>query len=350
MRNETRKLFTGYMSQLAQLNGIENAAAKFAVEPTIQQKLETKMQESSSFLGMINVIGVVEQSGEKLGLGINSTIAGRTDTNNGDRQPRDPTSLQGQQYKCEQTNFDTVLRYSKLDAWAKFPDFATRIRDAILQRQALDRIMIGFNGVKVSANTDRVAYPLLQDVNKGWIQKVRDDAPAQIMDEGVEGSGKIYIYKPTGDTDTKRGDFGNLDALVTNLVNEHLPEWYQDDPNLVVVLGRELLADKYLPMINEFAETPSESAALDVITSKKMIGGLKTIRVPYFPANSLMITRLDNLSIYWQEGGRRRAVIDNPKRDQIENFESSNDAYVIEDYEGIVIAENIQLSHRPVAG
>ena len=89
------------------------------------------------------------------------------------------------------------------------------------------------------------------------------------------------------------GDFGNLDALVTNLVNEFLPAWYQDDPNLVVVLGRELLADKYLPMINEHAETPSESAALDVITAKKMVGGLKAVRVPYFPAGSLMITRLD---------------------------------------------------------
>lgn len=63
---------------------------------------------------------------------------------------------------------------------------------------------------------------------------------------------------------------------------------------MVVVLGRELLADKYLPMINEHAETPSENAAMDVIVAKKMVGALKAVRVPYFPANSLMITRLDN--------------------------------------------------------
>ena len=347
MRNETRKKFTGFMGQLAQLNGVDNAAEKFTVEPTIQQKLEDKLQESSAFLGMINMIGVEEQSGEKLGLGISSTIAGRTDTKNKDRQPTDPTDLVGTQYKCVQTNFDTALRYAKLDAWAKFPDFSTRIRDAVLQRQALDRIMIGFNGISISADTDRVAHPLLQDVNKGWLQHIREEAPAQIVDEGVTGSGKIYIYKPTGDADAKRGDFGNLDALVSGLVNEHLPTWYQDDPNLVVVLGRELLADKYLPMIEEHAETPSENAALDVIVAKKMVGGLKAVRVPYFPANSLMITRLDNLSIYWQEGGRRRAVIDNPKRDQIENYESSNDAYVIEDYEGVVVAENITFGPRP---
>jgi hypothetical protein len=32
-----------------------------------------------------------------------------------------------------------------------------------------------------------------------------------------------------------------------------------------------------------------------------------------------------------QEGAMRRTVIDNPKRDQIENYESSNEDYYIED-------------------
>ena len=48
-----------------------------------------------------------------------------------------------------------------------------------------------------------------------------------------------------------------------------------------------------------------------------------------------LITRLDNLSIYWQEDTRRRSVIDNPKRDRIENFESVNEAYVVEDYRDV---------------
>lgn len=340
MRTETRKKFNGYMSNLATLNGIDDASKKFTVDPTNQQKLETRMQESSAFLSMINVIGVDEQSGEKLGLGINSTIAGRTNTSNNDRVPTDPTSLGKNQYFCAQTNFDTALGYARIDAWAKFPDFQTRVRDAILQRQALDRIMIGFNGTSVAAETDRAANPLLQDVNIGWIEKVRTDAPEQILSEGVETSGKIYIDK----TD---GDYGNLDALVFNMVSEMLPAWIQDDPNLVVVVGRQLLSDKYLPMVNEHAETPTESSALDVIMAKKMIGGLKAVRVPYFPADSLMITTLSNLSLYWQVGARRRAVIDNPKRDRIENYESSNDAYVVEDYEAIAIAENIALEARP---
>ncbi|MBU3823453.1 MAG: phage major capsid protein, P2 family [Candidatus Oceanisphaera merdipullorum] len=346
MRNETRKKYNGFTQQVATMNGVDNAAEKFSVEPSNQQKLETRMQESSTFLSMINVVGVPEQTGEKLGLGINSTIAGRTDTTTKDRQATDPSALQKITYACKQTNFDTALRYTKLDMWAKFPDFATRIRDSLLQRQALDRIMVGFNGTSAAATTDRAANPLLQDVNIGWIQKVRTDAPEQIISEGVALSGELLIYKKENDADTKVGDFGNLDAVVASAVAEGLPAWYQDDTDLVVIMGRDLLNDKLLPMIEEHAEKPSESAALDVIRARKLVGGLPAIRVPYFPAGTLMITRLDNLSIYWQEGTRRRAIIDNPKRDQIENYESSNDAYVIEDYEGIVIVENIKFQGR----
>lgn len=40
---------------------------------------------------------------------------------------------------------------------------------------------------------------------------------------------------------------------------------------------------------------------------------------------------------------RRRSVIDNPKRDRIENFESVNEAYVVEDYRCAALVENIQI-------
>jgi Phage major capsid protein, P2 family len=78
-----------------------------------------------------------------------------------------------------------------------------------------------------------------------------------------------------------------------------------------------------------------------MIVSQKRIGGLPAVSVPYFPANAMMVQRLDNLSIYWQEGARRRTIVDNAKRDRIENFESSNDAYVVEDFGAGCMVENI---------
>lgn len=338
MRNETRKAYNAYLAALAQLSGVTSATEKFTVAPSVQQKLENRIQESSDFLGRINTIGVTEQQGEKLGLGIGSPIAGTTDTTTTDRTPTDPTSFDAHGYICTQTNFDTLIRYSKLDAWAKFPDFQTRIRDLILKRQALDIITIGFNGTSRAATSNKANNPLLQDVNVGWLQKYRTYAAARVLAEVLDGSNKVQIGNAI---DTAHG-YKNLDALVFDAVNNLIDPWYREDTELVAIMGRDLLADKYFPLVN-VNQVPTETMATDMILSQKRVGGLPAVRVPYFPANAILVTRLDNLSRYYQEGGRRRTIIDNAKRDQIENYESSNDAYVVEDYGMGCLIENIEL-------
>lgn len=332
MRNETRVLFNAYLAAIAAGNGIADASQKFAATPSVQQRLETKMQESSDFLSRINVIGVTEQSGEKLGLGIGGPIARRTDTTSTDRPTSDPTSIDDSGYTCKQTNYDTHISYSKLDAWAKFPDFQARIRDVIVKRMALDRIMIGFNGASAAATTDPVTNTLLQDVNIGWYQKYVTDAAARVMTGGAT-PGTIKIGASSA-------DYATLDALVFDLVNNLIDPWFREDTALVCILGRDLMADKYFPLINA-TQPPSEQMAADMIISQKRVGGLQGVRVPFVPAGSLMVTTLDNLSIYYQEGARRRTIVDNAARDRIENYESSNDAFVVEDYGRGCIAKNI---------
>jgi P2 family phage major capsid protein len=332
MRNTTREKFNGFMSAIAELNGVPSAAVKFAVDPTVQQTLESRITESSEFLKSINVIGVTEQTGQKLGLGVGAPIASTTDTSKNDRITKDPSDLDPNGYLCTQTNFDTHLTYARLDAWAKFDDFQTRVRDGIVQRQALDRICIGFNGVERAADSDRTKNPLLQDVNKGWLQKYREQAAARVLHEGEKTAGKVTVGKG--------GDYENIDALVYDAISNMIDPWYREDPAIVVMLGRGLLHDKYFPIING-SDTATQKLAADVLVSQKRVGGLKAVSVPYFPANALMIQRLDHLSVYWQEGGRRRTVIDNAKRDRIENFESSNDAYVVEDFGSGCMVENI---------
>lgn len=344
MKKNTKFAFNAYLQQLARLNGVEveELSSKFTVEPSVQQTLEDEIQQSAAFLTLINISPVDEQSGQLLGLGVGSTVAGTTDTTKQDREPTDPMVMEDVEYKCEQTNFDTVLTYAKLDLWAKFQDFQVRIRNAIIKRQALDRIMIGFNGLARVKTSNRTENPLLQDVNKGWLQKIREDAPDSVMGsttkDGVTTKGSVKVGKGASKLD--EGGYENLDALVMDAVNELIDVVYQDDDDLVVVCGRELLSDKYFPLVNKDQDN-SEKIAADLIISQKRMGGLQAVRAPYFPANALLITRLDNLSIYWQVDTRRRSVIDNPKRDRIENFESVNEAYVVEDYRCAALVENI---------
>jgi len=335
MRNETRLAFTALSQRIAQLNGVASAGETFTVAPTVQQTLEKQIQLSSAFLQQINVVLVTELWGEKLALGTTGTIASRTDTDTTDRAPADPTDLFPNDYTCKKTNFDTSLKYSKIDAWAKFPNFQTMFRDAVVGQQALDRIMIGFHGTSAAANTNRVTNPLLQDVNIGWLEHIRTDAPAHWMKEVVPASGKVTIGAGK--------DYENLDALVSDVTENLIAEAVRDNPALVVICGRDLLQDKYFKRINQ-QQTAENELATDIIVSQKQIGGLKAVRVPFFPKNAMLITTLDNLSIYSQEGARRRQLVDNAKRDRIENYESSNDAYVVENYLLTAFVENIVVS------
>ena len=326
MRNDTRKQYTGYLETQAKLNAIASATTQFNVQPSIQQKLETKLQESSAFLGKINIIGVDELKGEKIGLSITRPVASRTDTSgSGTRKTVDPTTLGKEGYECVQVNYDTHIRYAKLDAWAKFKDFQTRFSGAIVERCALDRIMIGFNGTSTATNTDIAQNPLLQDVAKGWLQHIRENAAQRVM------SGLSW-----GHADA---DYKTLDGLVYDAV-QLLDPVHQDDPNLVAIVGRDLMHDKLFPLVDG-QDAPTEQLAADIVISQKRLGGLPAVKLPYFPSGTVLITTLDNLSIYYQNGARRRHVKDVPERDRVETYESSNDAWVVEDFGLCALIEGI---------
>ncbi|MBW9907788.1 P2 family phage major capsid protein, partial [Escherichia coli] len=114
----------------------------------------------------------------------------------------------------------------------------------------------------------------------------------------------------------KGGDYASLDALVMDATNNLIEPWYQEDPDLVVIVGRQLLADKYFPIVNKEQDN-SEMLAADVIISQKRIGNLPAVRVPYFPADAMLITKLENLSIYYMDDSHRRVIEENPKLDRV---------------------------------
>ena len=333
MRNATRLAYTALAAQIALVNGVANATEKFAVEPSVQQTLESAMQESSAFLKAINLIGVQEQTGEAILAGVNGPIASRTNTAAGNRRsPADVSNLVKDSYVCKQTNYDTGFPYALLDAWAKFPDFQVRLTNAIIERQALDRIMIGFNGTSAAAATNRTNNPLLQDVNIGWLQKIRTSAPDRVMDEGAT-AGKVIVGAG--------GDYATLDGLVFDAV-QMLEPWHRSRPDLVVLVSRDLMHAKLLAAVEKGATSNQEENAAQEIVSRARLGGLPVVDAPFFPAGTVLVTFLKNLSIYWQEGARRRHIKDEPEFDRIADYQSSNDAYVIEDFGAVALVEHIE--------
>lgn len=361
MRKETRALYKSYVSQIAQLNGVdaEDVVAKFSVAPAVEQKLEEKIQESSDFLQQINIVGVPQQTGQKVGVAVTRPIASRTNTKSGKRRtPTDPTDTgDNGTYFCRQTNYDHALPYAKLDAWRHKPEFQTLVRDVILKQQGRDRIMIGFNGTSIADDTKLADNPLLQDVNEGWLHKIRTHAASRVLDDGelTDGATKA-IYVAAGievvDGDatniaTAQADYANLDALAFDAL-DLLDPWHRGDTDLVVIVGWALVKDKYLNLLQAAGDTATErEAAHRILTLPKQLAGKRAVIVPFFPEDAMLVTSLDNLSVYWQEETRRRQIKDEPALDQIENYESVNEDYVVEDYGRCALIENVVMGKKP---
>jgi P2 family phage major capsid protein len=350
MQDHTRALFSAYVGQIAALNNLgshtfmagSTEIKKFSVAPSIEQRLQAKLQTTSDFLSRINVIPVIPQIGDRVGVGVTRTLAGRTNTAAGQR--RTPTSPFGSdaidQYTAKQTNYDYAWPYALLDAWAHRPEFQQLCRDAVIVQKAQDIITIGFNGVKAEAQTDRAAYPLLQDVNFGWLYKMRTYAPGRVMSHGRQDQAKVYV------SDTGNADYENLDALVFDVIHNLLHEQHRGATDLVVIVGGDLVHEKYFKIVSEAGNTATEMVARDVILSSRQLGGKPTMQVPNFPANALMVTSLKNLSYYWQQGSNRRNIVEESALDQIANYESVNDAFMVEEYGKATLVENIQLGPK----
>ncbi|MBJ8475332.1 phage major capsid protein, P2 family [Acinetobacter bereziniae] len=335
MRNDTRLKFNHYTAEVARINNVGSADVQFTVDPAPAQALEEKVQLSSEFLGRINIQPVIDQTGEAIGLSVVKTIAGRTNVSGTKRrQPQDPTGLTKNTYSCVETEFDIALPYKKIDAWARFDDFPEKWANACAQAIALNRIMIGWNGDHIAEDTNRETYPLLQDVNIGWLEKIRTRAPERHMKEIVKDSGKVTVGKG--------GDYENLDALVQDTVNDLIDEVHQDATDLVVICGRQLLNDKNFAIVNKDQDNQNVLAG-QILIGQKQIGGLPSARVPYFPENAFLITSFDNLSIYYQEDAKRRFIREEPDAKRVADYQSSNEDYVIEAYEKVAFVENIEI-------
>ncbi len=324
MQQHTKEKLNAYTKKVAKQNGVDDATEKFNVSPNGTQKIIASIRESNWFLGKINIIPVKNQKGESIGLGATGMIASRTDTSgNGKRTPKDYSSLGSMPYMCEQTNFDTAVRYAKLDAWAHMKNFNTLVSKSHREQIDANKITIGWYGEKAEATTDPETYPNGEDVNIGWYQAMREHNADRLISEVVEGSGEIKI----GDG----GDLVNLDLAVLETKNLLHPAC-ENDSNLIAIIGSDLLAYDKAKFYEAHGNTPSEKGKIQELQVIGTYGGLPAVKVPGFPSTGIMVTSYDNLSIYIQEGSIRRSTgKKNDEKDQIENFESMNMAYVLEE-------------------
>ncbi|MBI6895261.1 phage major capsid protein, P2 family [Pseudomonas mosselii] len=328
------EMFAKLQLALAEGYGVALVSQQFSVDPSITQELNEAITAKADFLERINVVPVTEIKGEKVFIGTNGPVTGRTNTKTTDREAKDASGLDNNLYELHDTQSDVGLPYAKIDAWAKFPDFHQKYSAAVQKQIALDRIMIGFHGTHVAIDTDITQYPLLQDVNIGWLQILRTQAPHQVVAQG-KVAGKIVIGAG--------GDYANLDAAVHDakqLVDERLRE----NGDLVAIIGSDLLAADKAKLYSKQADTPTEKERIELAQVIATYGGLPAYSVPTFPVDAILVTSFDNLSIYYQDSSWRKQTVDNPKRSRVEDYNSRNEGYVVEQLEKAGLMENIEVA------
>jgi len=317
-------LFTAMLTAMASTYGVNSVAEQFSIEPSVAQKLMDKIVEQETFLAKINVMPVDELKGEKIFGSVSPLLAKRTNTKVGERQTSDVMELDNKFYELFKTEYDTHITYEKIDAWAKFPDFRDRYAKYVRNAIALSRVNLGWYGTHAAPFTDAVAFPNNEDANKGWLQQLREfRSGAQWFLEGSE-DGQIRIGEG--------GDFPNLDSAVLAAL-QMIDPIHRKNNDLVAFIGNDLLGAEQAVLYNKQGQTPSEKERIANVLVTKTYANLPVATPTGFPPRGLLITSYENLSIYWQQTSMRRSVMDNPKRDRTEDYQSINEGYIVENEE-----------------
>lgn len=337
--NQTKLSFAiaAMISEVAAAQGIskEQVSNGYTIAPAAVQTMYDEIAQNTELLQKINLRPKTEKVGEVIGLS-SGLIGSNTDTTGAgkERKPKPIHNLSGRKYSLEKTNFDAALRYDEIDQWAHLTDFPKHVNKKIAESIALSLVTIGMNGTSRADDSDAAANTMLQDVAKGWLQKMREENKARCI--GTAGTSVTSVPHGPGATNYK-----NLDAVVTDALNI-MDERFADRSDFVVLTSRRTVGDKYLRIVNKSGDTATEIEAGGRLNKERTLGGLPVMYVPNMPQNTLLITPLSNLSIYYQISGERRLIVDNPRKDQLESLQSKNIDFIVEEYGAAVLIENLK--------
>lgn len=314
--------------------GLPMAGQHFTATPSVAQTIIRKIVETANpFLASLPSIPVTEITGQKVLQGLSARVASRTDTSGaGERTPKRLLSTGTQDYALKATEFDVALSYADIDSWAKFPNFADLYMQAVREAISNDILQAGWTGTSAAAATNIGANPLLQDLAIGWLQKIR------AYNGGSQYAiGTVGVPISIGAT----GTYKNLDEAVHD-IKQTVAVQFRNSGNLVALISDNLVASQEDVYYKTNGNTPTEKLVLSGAITKAY-GGLPSIVPPFFPSGTILITPLANLAWYYQDSSIRRLQRDWPSKNEVQEFNSLNMGYVVQEELATSLVENITL-------
>jgi len=324
-----------YRVELAKAYNIDPSmlAEQFAVTDPMETKLREALLHSADFLQRITMEDVDQLTGQVVEVGIGGLYTGRVANGRFGKN----VGLDGNTYSLTETDSCAILPWATLCTWANAGnegEFFAKVNSFANRCFALDMIRIGWHGIaKTATTTDPDANPNGEDVNKGWIQLAKEfDGGSHVITDAV-------YFDPDGG-----GDYKTLDAMASDLINNQINAVFQTDPRLVVLVGADLMAAGQAALFSA-ATTPTEQKAAQALANT--IAGRPAMSPPFFPANAMLITTLDNLHLYTQKGTRQRQADHNQDRKAWENKYWRMEGYAIGDCRALAAATNVVVGPDP---
>lgn len=304
---------------------------QYATEITLNRDI----QNFSPFLNFVNVMPRTHQKGGSLMIGSQGRVTQTNDTRSGtERRVNTPKASTANEYEMVKAHSDFGLHDDDIDAMSEFPEWANMYREAFLEAMGNDRIIIGWHGTHHAATSDNTANALLEDVNTGWLELLRQRASSQVLTGGTV-AGEIKIGSAAG------SDYASLDHLVQDLY-QGIPV-HRRTPGMAAMIAESIMGYAEGTYYKEQGGTPTEKTHIREKAITGTYGGLDSIPAPYMPQTGIVITglkrngqRMSNLSIYWQKQSWRRKVTYEPKLESSVDWNARREAYHIEDLKAIV--------------
>lgn len=326
----TEKRIATLLNNTKKAYGLAKDGMYFSIDAPKETKLRKAIMESSDFLKKINILDVQQIKGQAVTVGSDKLSTGR------DKERFKGTTPDISGYEFELSVTDTVIHitWARLAEWANSggqKEFEKKLWEYVTEQVGADMLRVGWNGTHAAKKTNPSKYPNGQDINEGWHARIKRLAPGQIVGANLDNDGLEIYFDPDGTRDATGNplfDYKTLDAMASDLINSVMHPAFRNAPDLVVLVGQDLVAAAQYRLYTE-ADKPSEHNAAQKLD--KSIAGRPAYVVPYFPSKRMVVTSLKNLSIYTQKGTKRRKTKDNDDLGRVESFLWRFEGYVVEE-------------------
>ncbi|WP_427192612.1 phage major capsid protein, P2 family [Serratia marcescens] len=338
--NKLYALTQAYARKIGEASGTDvkslplstSGIGRFSISPPQETALRLALMDANWFLPLVTTRDVSQIRGQVIDVGNPGVFTGR----NPEKRFSKDVGLSGNIYQLYPTDSCARLPWEMLSDWIHSgttdDEFIQMVAEFTLLSFANDIVRVGFNGTHAATTTDLTAFPNGEDINIGWHQIAKNfdtlhanpDTPEQDRIPGFTQR----VINPGEETLTlgETGIFKTLDAMASWLISTTIPQQFQNDPSLVLLIGADLVAAEQFRLFQE-AGKPTENIAAQMLANT--VTGRRVYVAPFLPGKRMVATTLANLHIYTQRGHQYRRAEHIQDRMGFENAWWRNQGYAL---------------------